>query len=109
MTKQHHTPGPWHIGGNGSASAHGVTRVWATDRAAVCIIATRQQMGANTSPEMDANARLIAAAPDLLEALERFAYECRAAASMDHGLSQADCLRIAKHAKAIIARAKGER
>jgi hypothetical protein len=69
-----HTPGPWHVGGIGGATAKAgktdARRVWAADAAAVCDISTRRLLGAKSAPEEDANARLIAAAPELLEALE---------------------------------------
>lgn len=69
MDARKHTPGPWHVGGTGSASAKGMARVWGPDRAAVCAISERRTLGVDETPEMDANAKLIAAAPDLAEAL----------------------------------------
>lgn len=58
-----HTPGPWHISSEGIGCRHvrsvpvGTSICW-TD-------------GLSQDNEDDANANLIAAAPDLLEALER--------------------------------------
>ena len=63
-----------------------------------------------TDMDMNTNAGcLIAAAPDLLAALERLADEFQAAASTGRGLSQDDCLRRAERVRAVIARVKGER
>ena len=56
-----HTPGPWHVGGNG-------TVVYASDGWAVTVT-TMVHVRDNTLELAKANAALIAAAPDLLAAL----------------------------------------
>lgn len=67
MTDQKHTPGPWHVTGNYVICADSI-KLGKPYRHDVPVASmfddplTRQQM--------DANARLIAAAPDLLAALE---------------------------------------
>jgi len=97
MTTQH-TPGPWAISaamyGVGNLKVHGVefTRDGITQPIANC--------GWDDKGEAEANARLIAAAPDLLAALrlcER-ALEERDAEAEEHA---------AKAARAAIAKAKG--
>lgn len=97
------TPGPWHVGGNGSAAAELkgdlIVRVWASDRASVADVSTRIMLGDNcASPEMLANARLIAAAPDLLRV-------CEMMLSGDY--TRLVPMEIAEAARAAIARAKG--
>lgn len=76
MTKQAHTPGPW--------ETVGATRVWSAGRAdggAVAIVAEPScktsgdfyevGIGSSRFDEAMANARLIASAPQLLEALQK--------------------------------------
>ena len=80
MNEDKHPPGPWHIGGKGSAAAP-ITdtplRVWAGDRAAVAEISTRRQLGERSPSAKElANASLIAAAPKLLAALRLFVDQC---------------------------------
>ena len=57
------TPGPWHTGG------HGNTIIYAADGWAVADVKVYHNRH-NGYGETQANARLIAAAPDLLDALE---------------------------------------
>ncbi len=61
-----HTPGPWKVS-RGSGNSEQVISVDAADHAICRIIVNN---GARRLPEAPANARLIAAAPKLLEALE---------------------------------------
>ena len=58
-----HTPGPWRVGGN---------YVFAQDGFVALVGCVHR-----TPAEGDANARLIAAAPDLLALAKRYASECR--------------------------------
>ena len=60
-----HTPGPWHY----STSEHGVIDVFADDGA--CHIATVDTENIDEIKYAKADARLIAAAPELLRALEQ--------------------------------------
>ena len=62
--KAAHTPGPWNCN-HSSASGYDIvcSEISPTD---VCVISRRDK----TTGEIDANARLIAAAPELLAALE---------------------------------------
>ena len=74
--KKRHTPGPWHVGaGNGEGSIfaeNGRTRL----EIGGTTLHPIAQMGRGWDEEEDeANARLVAAAPELLEALRWFADE----------------------------------
>jgi len=61
-----HTPGPCHIGGQGSALApvniDGKIRVWAKDGGAVCDVSIRRTLGSLDRSVEAANANLIAEA-----------------------------------------------
>ena len=102
-----YTPGPWRIGS--LASWDGYTgrpfrNVWAGDGdEAVCIA---RAIGEGSGPQLsdvDADARLIAAAPDLLEALE----DC--VAVMDRELAGLKVIQPElSAARAAIAKATGE-
>ena len=67
MTKPKHTPGPWYTCLNAQNDQRQYVRALARDLA-VCKIVTEPNEPAGI---MEANARLIAAAPELLDALER--------------------------------------
>lgn len=58
-----HTPGPWQVGDEGPA----IITIEATDGRAACVLAEMSPSGDLDSEDF-ANARLIAAAPELLEA-----------------------------------------
>ncbi len=60
-----HTPGPWHAGGFGN------TIIYAADGWAVADVKVYHDRH-NGYEEMQANASLISAAPELLDALESF-------------------------------------
>lgn len=82
-----YTEGPWYLDDSG----------WiVTDCTAVCLISNSE-----LNAREKADARLIAAAPDLLEALGRIA--CAAECSV------ANQEWIAQHARAAIAKARGEK
>ena len=63
MTDQH-TPGPWTVQHTTNAEGYPITVVDGADEATVCILDEQYDIPA------EANARLIAAAPSMLEALE---------------------------------------
>ena len=91
MTTQH-TPGPW----KARSSDMNPARVWITQDAPPNIKATPLiAQCAEGNPQAEANARLIAAAPDLMAALEHLM-------RYDFGDSAG-----AKEARAAIAKAKG--
>ena len=56
-----HTPGPW--------AADPVTLMVTSERGLVCVVEDRVHADYDNSAEIEANARLIASAPDLLAAL----------------------------------------
>ena len=60
-----HTPGPWHVGGKGNAI------VYADVEGGSYAVANAVTFHGQPNFEDAANARLIAAAPDLLEALRK--------------------------------------
>jgi hypothetical protein len=91
MKTDNHTPGPWHLAESPTFVMDGIH--------CVCEIAHPDDFS-DPSPNAKANARLIAAAPDLLEALEKIA-------SSDGSL-HGTCVRDLKEiARAAINKAKG--
>ncbi len=61
-----HTPGPWSLGkAHETAQNHAVCK---GARVLARVVGSGYPIGIGASPESEANARLIAAAPDLLEA-----------------------------------------
>ena len=87
MTK--HTSGPWHYN-NGF--------IWSKQYRCICEVYPNIEI---TNDDIS-NARLIAAAPDLLEALEHLVYEC------EEGCNLTIFNVIDKEAKPAIAKSKGE-
>ena len=71
MSKDKHTPGPWHYGGHTNIYAY-YQRELLHSRVVACVPAAEVDGG---KKERQANARLIAAAPDLLDALNRVMQE----------------------------------
>ncbi|WHL17665.1 hypothetical protein [Stenotrophomonas acidaminiphila] len=94
MSAHKHTPGPWCVEGVG---------IRALVRAGIngVIVAVRHRLSAQ---EHEANARLIAAAPELLETLEPFAHATLTHTGQVIGLTREDFER----ALAAIAKATGE-
>lgn len=72
MTTTKHTPGPWIVDENNATIFANDSR-W-EDPTAICKVDTLP------GEETDANARLIAAAPELLEALESLLIYCQCSA-----------------------------
>lgn len=73
-----HTPGPWHC--SHETSLHGTKLIYGADG---YLIADAGRIHHRTETEMEANARLIAAAPELLEACKSFLSIIHAACEMD--------------------------
>ena len=103
-----YTPGPWEVHGDCTKQTfyvHGAN--------AICDI--RRGAGSkhgdsrfSRSPaEDEANARLIAAAPDLLEALEDLLLECGLACQMG-GWNGTTTIRSMERSRAAIAKARGQ-
>ncbi len=101
MTSKH-TPGPWVA----DIKADGSTEVWSADYS--MFIAKRHQM--NDRDEAKANTNLIAAAPDLLAALEKIVFdEERRRKDLRHNSPAAKfCDARLDAARAAIAKARGE-
>lgn len=68
MSAAKHTPGPWLVARHQRSGAHRVTLTPDDANGDICNVLAC--LGARTSAEVEANAYLIAAAPELLEALE---------------------------------------
>lgn len=94
MKKNKHTPGPW-VCHSGMVWT-GVTEHDAREYP----IARMDRDTPHTSPtDRDANARLIAAAPDMLEALERIISEMDAIKDPSfRALADAGCIRLGREA-----------
>lgn len=68
-----HTPGPWRVGNLGSYDAHTdepYRNVWAGEGAESTVVARAVRAAGAMTNDVDEDARLIAAAPELLEALQ---------------------------------------
>ena len=71
MSTTTHTPGPWHIGsGNGEGSIFAENGRMRLETGGTTLYPICHNVSTWNIDEDDANARLIAAAPDLLAALE---------------------------------------
>ena len=77
MSKPTHTPGPWRVGAYGTTVMTGRPNSQANDTICSLYMPNHSGVGELLLPQdaraeqVDANARLIAAAPDLLAALQR--------------------------------------
>ena len=109
-----HTPGPWEI--RMVTNWCGIARVGYHPHADVCSAKTKDEPWTETD---EANARLIAAAPDLLAALVRLEEVGRIAYAgsycgpqewpeQDRGKMRQEYCRAAEQANAAIAKARGE-
>jgi len=71
MSAPKHTPGPWTVGGIGSVKGTDSSDIFIQDRRGASIAhVIYNEPGGDDPAECMADARLIAAAPDLLEALK---------------------------------------
>lgn len=98
MSAHKHTPGPWF-----GRPYHDPILIQGCDEVGLCIAFTCGGVGQKRD-EFKANARLIAAAPELLEALEPFAHATLTHTGQVIGLTREDFER----ALAAIAKATGE-
>jgi hypothetical protein len=97
-----HTQGPWRATTTNGIDTKEPWMVWSDEKgAAVAHVYARSEMASGSYDEQHANARLIAAAPELLEA-------CRAAL---FGANHIDCVRAMQEVvpliRAAIAKAEG--
>ncbi|KKM83064.1 hypothetical protein LCGC14_1313170 [marine sediment metagenome] len=106
-----HTSGPWRAEDHGEIQAHRGRMVTIRDSRNIHI-ATVDGLDASVRGQELANARLIAAAPELLKALERSARELHRMAysiSNDHAFETQDCrAEVCVQARAAIKAAKGD-
>lgn len=103
-----HTPGPWRVGRHFTDDeGYREIAIEATVRGIECVPASVVLQFANYGGMQEANARLIAAAPELLEALKGLdeAY-CRAGAELTKEERHEDRLRLIA-ARAAISKATG--
>jgi hypothetical protein len=99
-TKPQHTPGPWSYGGHGYA---GREVVGPNGLTAICVMSKADSTAGHR--DINANARLIAAAPELLEALRDLAR----VAIINSGKGQdMEGYAAFDRARAVIAKATGE-
>ena len=91
------TPGPWRAEPTGPWDGWDGWEVVAKDGATVC-----NGLGSQREPIRAANARLIAAAPELLEALQRLSAQCTRLRLPGQAETDAE-----KTARAVIAKATG--
>lgn len=103
-TIEQHTPGPWTV----DSGSVWTQRPAYEDGTQYARVAYMDRDCEYTRPtERDANARLIAAAPELLEALQRILYAATAPAGAANG-EAAMCEHLKEAARAAIAKATGE-
>ena len=92
-----HTPGPWH--------KRNVTEIWGGPDKHIASTKNRSMDKGLIHHEIAANARLIGAAPELLEALKEIDFIAKMAPADE--LPELDCVVLA-HVRAAIAKATGE-
>jgi hypothetical protein len=98
MSSAKHTPGPWRVWRDQDPKEP--VQICGMESDFVCEIS-----GINTNRE--ANASLIAAAPELLEALDGFLELCGQGVFQVDNCDQGDVIRWTEKARAAIAKAKG--
>jgi len=108
MSAARHTPGPWTVGGIASVKGTDSSDIYIQDRRMACVAhVIYNEPGGDDPAECMADARLIASAPDLLDALKYLAGEEYSAnhdefyASKDH-----ENCKVCK-IRALIAKAEG--
>jgi len=102
MSENKFTPGPWHVG-YGEA-----IRIYDLKGNSLAIATNIHMYGRRNVNEVEANANLIAAAPELLEALEEILADYTLASDewCDDALDYA--LELISRVEKVIAKAKGE-
>lgn len=105
MADVKHTPGPWHVASVGHGSRYGAYQVdaWALRERSIL----RGDMPGDACAEREANARLIAAAPDLLAVAKAIAGLSCMAPEMTAVDYDAAFSMIVSDASAAIAKAEG--
>lgn len=94
MSEVKHTPGPWHVGPHYKSDVE-------SRQGRIC------ECGPFGSEQAEANARLIAAAPELLDALKALAIDANRLCDRNlGGTYEEDCRRALEVAGAVIAKAE---
>jgi hypothetical protein len=101
-----HTPGPWHIGEKRRDEID-IKHANKDTPGAISLVLAKAIARQSWTDEGEANARLIAAAPDLLAALEQLIELC-AVGDVDESTEALGWGATILSAKAAIARAKGQ-
>ncbi len=92
-----HTPGPWFVNGNAISAKPNYFNIFIAQRTKIC------------NGQWEANARLLAAAPDLLEALENAAEAFDIAINLTPtGPARNRLCDMNIQARAVLSKAKGE-
>lgn len=100
MNNPKHTPGPWAVSAENPRKVIAVRSLNGLDP----LTGENLIGGASVHPDAEANARLIAAAPELLKVLKEIA-DIRTATTADDAHLLGACI---SHARAAIAKATGE-
>ena len=100
-----HTPGPWHVGAHGEIGTDESCIAIPCDKVREHIIIARSVSSKIGWRERNANTRLIAAAPDLLAALEALLH---IAVWDDDYTTEEEFAPVAETARAAIVKAKGK-
>ena len=93
-----YTPGPWRVGGVEDLQ-HGRGRQIAADAGKICVVYGVRD------PDVKANARLIAAAPDMYEELEAIAGNHDAGPGID---AEELCELMTQRARGVLAKIRGQ-
>lgn len=113
MTHATHTPGPWVATGWNNLTVNAICGDWPDANEYTIVLMTggpSLNSGRQELEVMQANARLIAAAPDLLAALETLLEQAKATSAWDDAQSGEDqpMLDAVTAAQTAIAKTKGE-
>lgn len=104
MSETKHSDAPWHQGSN-ATSGKGLA-ICSGCRVLGVVYGTGYPAGKGWSPESEADARLMCAAPDLLQACKAALTMYDMNAPMDFEDAAAECERIAERCRAAIQRAE---
>lgn len=104
-----HTPGPWRLEGDGLVMRHGAHMTVNVQDATNGYVVFLEQLEFNANAaEFEANARLIAAAPDLLDALKTLRIDANRLCDRNlGGTYEDDCRRAIAEADSAIDKAEG--
>lgn len=117
MKQSKHTPGPWTSNGFHDCGTLLTEIVTADNKSRIARVDGLAESNANPTPQAEANARLIASAPEMLETLDHGVNELMRAYKMTSKLEMQDheygailnelVMRLNEELKTAIAKAKG--